>query len=62
MTDRERREGPGNTRDNVRDDLDEAARKRDKDATDAVEEEGSAGGPGGTKSNVSDEQEKTQRR
>ena len=62
MTDRERREGPGNTKDNVQDDLDEATKRRNKDATtDAVDEEEAAGGPGGTKGNVADDQEKTQR-
>ena len=59
MTERERREGTGETRDNVRDDLDEAARGREKDATpDAAEEESSGGG---VKDNVEDEFQKTQR-
>jgi hypothetical protein len=61
MTERDRREGTGETRDNVRDDLDEASRGRKKDATrDAVEDEGSAGG-GGVKDNVEDDLRKTQR-
>ena len=60
MTERESREGTGGTRGNVRDDLDEAAQKRKKDATtDAVEDEESTGG-GGVKDNVGDEHEKTQ--
>jgi hypothetical protein len=61
MTERERREGTGETRDNVRDDLDEASRGRKKDATpDAVEEEAATGG-GGVKDNVKDEHDETQR-
>ena len=61
MTERERREGPGDTKDNVRDDLDEASTGRKKDATpDAVEEEEATGG-GGVKDNVKDEQDETQR-
>lgn len=61
MTERERREGTGETKDNVRDDLDEASRGRKKDATpDAVEAEESAG-DGGVKDNVQDELDETQR-
>ena len=61
MTERERREGTGDAKDNVRDDLDEASRDRKKDATpDAVEEEEATGG-GGVKDNVTDEQDETQR-
>ncbi len=61
MTERDRREGTGETRDNVRDDLDEASRGRKKDATpDAVEAEEATGG-GGVKDNVKDEHEETQR-
>ncbi len=61
MTERERREGTGDAKDNVRDDLDEASRGRKKDATpDAVEEEEATGG-GGVKDNVQDEQDETQR-
>jgi hypothetical protein len=58
----ERREGTGGTEDNVRDELDEAANKRRKDATpDAVEEEESTGGSeSGTKDNVTDDLRKTQ--
>ena len=60
MTERERREGTGETRDNVRDDLDEASRGRRKDATpDTVEEESTGGG--GVKDNVEDDLRKTQR-
>ena len=63
MTERESREGGGDTKDNVRDDLDEASSKRKKDATtDAVEEEESTGGGGGVKDNVGDEMKKTQDR
>ena len=62
MTERERREGTGETRDNVRDDLDEASRGRKKDATpSAAEAEESTGGGGGVKDNVQDEHEETQR-
>ena len=61
MTERERREGPGETKDNVRDDLDEASRGRKKDDTPGgVEGEESSGG-GGVKDNVKDEHDKTQR-
>ena len=61
MTERERREGTGDAKDNVRDDLDEAATDRKKDATpDAVEQEEASGG-GGVKDNVQDEQDETQR-
>ena len=60
MTERDRREGTGETRDNVRDDLEEASKGRKKDATtDAVEAEEEAGG-GGVKNNVTDDQRKTQ--
>ena len=60
MTERERREGTGETRDNVRDDLDEASKGRKKGATpDAVEEESTGGG--GVKDNVEDDLRKTQR-
>jgi hypothetical protein len=59
----ERREGTGDTKENVRDDLDEAAKKPKKAATtDAVEAEEATGGPGGIKENVRDDQEKTQRK
>jgi len=61
MTDRERREGTGETRDNVRDDLDEASKGTKKDATPSAVEEEEASGGGGVKDNVSDEHEKTQR-
>ena len=60
MTERERREGTGETKDNVSDDLDEASKGRKKDAgTEAVEEEEATGG-GGMKDNVTDDQRKTQ--
>lgn len=62
MTERERREGHGETKDNVRDDLDEASKGRKKDATpDAVEAEEATGGGGGVKDNVKDEMDETQR-
>ncbi len=60
MTERERREGPGETKDNVRDDLDEASRGRKKDATPSSAQEESSGG-GGVKDNVKDEHDETQR-
>ena len=61
MTERERREGTGDSKDNVRDDLDEASKGRRKDATtDAGESEAPSGG-GGVKDNVQDEHEETQR-
>ncbi len=47
MTERERREGTGDAKDNVSDDLDEASKGRKKDATpEAVEEEEATGGGG----------------
>jgi hypothetical protein len=61
MTERDRREGTGETRDNVSDDLDEASKGRKKDATrDAVEAEEESGG-GGFKDNATDDQRKTQK-
>lgn len=62
MTERERREGTGDTRDNVGDELDEATGKgRKKDTTrDVVETEESAG-DGGAKDNLTDDLQKTQR-
>jgi len=61
MTERERRKGTGDTKDNVNDDLDEASKGRKKDATpDAVEAEEATGG-GGVKDNVTDEHDETQR-
>ena len=66
MTEREeRRAGSGGTKDNVRDELDEATtqgRPEESAAADAVEEEERTGGPGGTKDNVSDEWDESQRR
>jgi hypothetical protein len=45
MTERERREGTGDTKDNVRDEFDETSKGRKKDATPgSVEEEASGGG------------------
>ena len=61
MTERDRREGTGETRDNVRDDLDEASRGRKKDATPEAGEAEEATGGGGVKDNVKDEHEETQR-
>jgi len=61
MTERERREGTGETRDNVRDDLDEASKGRKKDATPDAGETEEAGGGGGVKDNVEDDLRKTQR-
>jgi len=61
MTERERREGTGEIKDNVSDDLDEASKGRKKDATpDAVEAEEATGG-GGVKDNVEDDLRKTQK-
>jgi hypothetical protein len=65
MTERDRRTGSGGTKDNVRDESEEATRrgKPEEDATrEAVEEEERTGGPGGTKDNVEDEWEESQRR
>ncbi|QIN83903.1 hypothetical protein GBA63_15570 [Rubrobacter tropicus] len=61
MTERDRREGTGETRDNVRDDLDEASKGRRKDATPGAVEEEEATGGGGVKDNVTDDQRKTQK-
>ena len=61
MTERDRREGTGETRDNVRDDLDEASKGRKKDATPAAVEAEEATGGGGVKDNVKDEHDETQR-
>ena len=65
MTERDRRAGSGGTEDNVRDELDEAARrgKPEEDATrEAVEEEERTGGTGGAKDNVEDEWDESQQR
>ncbi|MDQ3791662.1 MAG: hypothetical protein M3341_03280 [Actinomycetota bacterium] len=63
MTERDRGAGSGGTKDNVRDDLEEATRRgrpeRDVPA-EASEEE--ADGTGGVKDNITDEQEETQER
>jgi len=61
MTERDRREGTGETRDNVRDDLDEASKGRKKDATPGAVEDEEATGGGGVKDNVTDEHDETQR-
>ncbi|MGI8858718.1 MAG: hypothetical protein ACR2HO_00960 [Rubrobacteraceae bacterium] len=64
MSERDRRTGTGGAEDNVKDELDDAAKK---DATkEAVEEEEATGGPegnesGGTKGNVQDELDETQK-
>ena len=55
MTERERREGTGGTKGNVRDEHDEASKGREKDATPgAVEEEEASGGGGGPVDQVQD--------
>ena len=62
MTKRERRTSPGGTEDNVRDELDEAAKrsKPGRDASkEAVEEEESTGG---AKDNLKDEWDESQER
>ena len=59
MTERERREGTGDAKDNVRDDLDEASTSRKKDAGTEAAETGESGG--GVKDNVTDEHRKTQK-
>ena len=61
MTERERREGTGEARDNVRDEFDEASKGREKDATPSAVEEEEATGGGGVKDNVKDEHDETQR-
>jgi hypothetical protein len=64
MTERDRRPGSGGTEDNVRDELDEAAERgeRERDARrEAVEEEGRTGS-GGVKDNVKDEWDESQER
>ncbi|MDQ3567269.1 MAG: hypothetical protein M3397_04205 [Actinomycetota bacterium] len=65
MTDQDRCKGSGGMKDNVGDELDDAA-KRKKDASkEAVEEEESTGshpGGSGTKDNVEDELDESQRR
>ena len=55
MTERDRREGTGETKNNVRDEHDEASKGREKDATPAaVEEEEATGGGGGPVEQVQD--------
>lgn len=65
MTAMTEREGPGDAKGNVEDELDEAAtnRGREKDAAPEEEEQtGGSGGSGGVKGNVEDEQRRTQER
>jgi hypothetical protein len=65
MTERDRRTGSGGTEDNVRDELDEAAKrgKPERDASGgAVERDEGTPGTGGVKDNVSDEWDESQRR
>jgi hypothetical protein len=54
MTERERREGTGGAKDNVRDDLDEASGGRKKEATPGSAEEEASGGGGGPVEQVQD--------
>ena len=54
MTDRERREGTGGTKGNVRDEHDEASKGRKKDATPGSAEEEASGGGGGPVDQVQD--------
>jgi hypothetical protein len=63
MTERDRGAGSGGTKDNVRDDLEEAT-KRNRPERDVPAEKGEegAGGTGGVKDNIRDEQDKTQER
>jgi hypothetical protein len=67
MTERDRRTGTGGAEDNVRDELDDAAKRKKDASTEAVEEEEATGGSegtesGGAKDNVGDELDETQRR
>ena len=54
MTERERREGTGETKGNVRDEHDEASKGRKKDATPGSAEEEASGGGGGPVEQVTD--------
>ena len=54
MTERERREGTGGTKGNVRDEHDEASKGRKKDATQGSVEEEASGGGGGPVEQVQD--------
>jgi hypothetical protein len=54
MTERERREGTGETKGNVRDEHDEASKGRKKDATPGSVEEEASGGSGGPVEQVQD--------
>jgi hypothetical protein len=64
MTERDPRTGSGGTEDNVRDELDEAAGRGDRERDvrkEAAEEEGRTGS-GGVKDNVRDEWDESQER
>lgn len=66
MSERDRRRGTGGTEDNVRDELDAAAKREKGASKEAAEEEEPTGGPegtgaGGTKDNVRDEFDESQR-
>ena len=54
MTERERREGTGGAKGNVRDEHDEASKGRKKDATQGSVEEEASGGGGGPVEQVQD--------
>ena len=54
MTEGERREGTGDTKDNVRDEFDETSKGRKKDATPGSAEEEASGGGGGPVEQVTD--------
>ncbi len=54
MTERERREGTGGAKGNVRDEHDEASKGREKDATSGAGEEEASGGGGGPVDQVQD--------
>ena len=62
MTERDRRAGPGGTEDNVRDELDEATKRRKPERDAAVERSEGTTSTGGVKDNVSDEWDEPQRR
>ena len=65
MTERDRRASSGGTEDNVRDELDEATERgeRERDASrETVEGDEETPGTGGVKDNVSDEWDESQRR
>ena len=54
MTERERREGTGGTKGNIRDEHDEASKGRKKDATPGSAKEEASGGGGGPVEQVQD--------